>query len=491
MRILLFLFLLLVLAAAASPYYIGSRIENEIRDQVAVYNNLPGYSVKVIRYNRGYRDSEVIFSIGLDESVTGSLQDEASDSSAAALDALLSGLRFPVDIQHGPVLDMHGLGLGLADFVWRFDQHHYPKQADVFEAAGLKTLITTTARLGFSGEGWLDTVIPDIDATYSEDDTDVRFTLSGYDDDVVFSHFGKVTDAAMRLDDMSVDVDDGASTFQIDLDGIMLFSDADTSESILVGTNDTELAIEVITLESDGPTGRQFAEIESARAQASVTAGERLETLNIRQSLRVQEAIFDEYELSNVDIAFSLLDISKSLYKAYHDSTELFLSPASSLSVIEAFSNKIKPELQSALQYSPRFELQRIAWSSNEGDLDLSGSAEFNSAVPPSTLDFDNPISLIPALEIELQASASRSMIETIMEQQARSSLPASIEEGAPSEAELSAQVSQQIDFMMAPLVEQGFVTRVDQLYSSSFNLSEGTMIINGAPIPLPFFLQN
>jgi len=485
MRAVLFFFLIIIAVAAASPYFVGSQIKKEIRKQVAVYDDLPMYTAKVIRYELGYRESHVVVSFGLDDAAFDSIQKDVEGSEADLFEPLRRGMRFPIEIQHGPVLDMHGWGLGWADFSWSYDKHNYPNQADVFEAAGVSTMAVSTARVGFTGEGWSDTQVADIDAIYSAGGTEIQVKLTDFDDDVTFTDFGRKLDAVVRLDSFSIDVVDDES-MKIDLEGIEIFSDSDSTGSIQLSTGNTEIAIKGITFDGNGSEGQHFFEIDTARGQVSVSSNDTGDALDIRQSVRFDEGLFDGYRVSDADFAFSYLNISKALYKAYLDSTSLMIESEDSASAAKEFAERMEPLLKSAIQQEPRLELQSIAWTSDAGEIDLSGYVTINPQASSSSFNFDNPFSLIPVLDIELRAKASRGILQEFVENKQKADLKSS-QQDVPSDEEIRIRASVQIDNQLGPLLEEGYVQQNGEVYSSVVNLSEGNVIVNGQTIPLPF----
>ena len=482
-KFIVFLFVIGVIAS--TPYFIGEQIEARIQDQVQQFDDLPFYIVQIKDYDRGYIRSRVTIRLGVnDELVEEFFQgQEGLPSKGGSFDAY-------VNVQHGPVLFDNGFGLGWADFSGAIDRASYPKWKGFFDALGKDMFYAWAARVGFEGQGWVKSDIPDQNATFEADDQETYFSITGYEDYLSFTGYGQSFVSDYSVDELSLKMTKTADTTtdpSLELDVVNMRGDAEFAYqgSAWLGIGSAQIAFEKLVGRS--AQAGQNIRMDDLYLYADIDEGSSSETLSIRESIQIQSGDFNGYLAEDMEFTFSYENITKALLEAQITEQELFL-PDESGQISDEAQTRLENLLKDAARRDPTIALEKVSFSSNDGLVDMSASVKLNSALLPTTIDFNNPLSMLPALGAFADIEVSESLIRTIMILKSKSDVAGLPDEERPTDQQIEELVDTQIAFGSAAFVEQGFLTFEEGKYSTLFSYDKGNATLNGKLIPLGIF---
>lgn len=478
MRTLIIICLLLVVALAASPWFVGGAVESSVRDQLAEFDQLPYYKVNVVDYQRGYRSSVATISVGFDEAMFEAMAGDFDDT--AAFD---EGIKLIADVQHGPLLTAHGLSLGWTDMTAKFGRESQPEFSEFFDIVGQDNLVDWSMHVGLLGAGWFATELSDVDGVYEKDGTQIDFVLKGMEDMTVFSNAGTSFSGVGALEEFSIVVG-SEQEISFSIENVKYDGDVTLEDSIWFGVGEGEGSIGNVRFN----LADEFeTEIEDLSVHAAMTEGSTSETIDIREVFRAESANFNGYQVNNAELAFGYANISKALIESQILEAELYAENESGELDPEA-QERFLQLLEESLIYSPKIEIESIAFESDDGQLDVSASAEINGDLLGAGVSLENPLALIPALTVFADLEISEPILRYIMLAATEAQMAGVPEEQRPNEQEIAQGVDVQLSIVGATLVQQGYIEIDGDVYSSSLSFAEGVATLNGQVVPIPGF---
>ena len=485
MRIAVISIAVLALVSIVSPVFVGSRIENSVQEYVAQLEDMPMYRVSVIDYDKGYRSSVATIAVGLDPEMLEAMTAiapillEAQDN----FDLMIEGSKFQVDIQNGPILTKHGLGLGWADMSADINRDTYPELAQLFDFIGNDELLHWHARIDLTGSGWAKTHAPDMDLEMPTAIGSVNFVLTGMEADMTFSDYGASIYENSSIDELSFSMN-AEQSVEMSLKDMNAEGQLLIGEPIWLYLADYEVDIEGVQLS----VADEFKmDVADTLIDIVIEGGDTPQTITLKESFRFETADFNEHQVTNGHFSFSYINISEAFWTSYIEPTMppkvLAKGPDAKAFMME----ELKSIAVDALAYNSRFNFDRIAFEYQEGKMDASASVAINSDMLQTPFDVSNPLALVPALQAEASLEVNEELLRSIALAKARQDVAALPDEQKPTDEQIEQMVEGQLDMLSGPLVEQGYVTREDDVFSAEFSFSNGTALVNGKPIPLPF----
>lgn len=483
MRVLIIIFLLVVAGLAASPWFVGGAVESSLQDQLAEFDQLPGYNVTVLEYERGYLASTATIAVGIDTEFYESMAADFEDTGDFDVSTLANGIKVAADIQHGPLLTAHGLSLGWTDISAIFGRESQPEFEEFFDILGQDILIEWGLHFGLFGSGWFATEFSDVDGSYEQDGVEIDFVLKGMENHTIFTNSGTSFTGDGTLEELSL-VLNAEEKMSISIEDLTIDGDMILEDSIWFGVGEGEGSIGSILVSA----GDEFdAEIEELSFHAEITEGSSSETISLRESFRTESASFNGYEVKDAELAFAYANISKELLESQMFDTDLYTRDDSGGLDAET-EERYKQLIGDALAYSPKINLESIAFETEDGQFDASMSAEIDSSLLAAGAGLDNPFALIPALTVFADLEVSEPILRYILLESTKAQMASVPEDQRPSDAEIVQGVDVQLSIFGATLAQQGYIEVEGDLYSSDFSFSEGMATLNGQEIPLPGF---
>ena len=211
------LILVAVLAAIllVTPFFIGSKVESVIREQVEVAKQYPTYDIKISEYNKGWFSSTAKFELSVKMPM---------DPTAAPQDVSFEVVQ---DMQHGPVLwQSGGLGFGLADADINFNlPQELQSELNKVESINDDTL-TITSRTAFDLS------------------TDTRF---------------KLNPITMNSDGAEISVKSAEGNFAYTMDGHIEGSSQWQGMTVVENNKNMEMGVMTMTIDQQLVSGTIFA----------------------------------------------------------------------------------------------------------------------------------------------------------------------------------------------------------------------------------------
>lgn len=484
MRIAVIFLAVLAAIVSISPIFVGSRIESAVQDYVGLYDDIPVYKVAIDDYDKGYRSSVATISVGVDSAIFEAMaQANGLPTDMEPFTQATEGLKFQVNIQHGPILTEHGFGLGWSDISMHIDRENYPQLSGIFDLIGTDELLNFIARVELSGAGWGRSEVSDIHMEIPSEIGGIKFVMAGINGDVRFSDFGANIEEQGSIDEISFSLN-AEQAVSMSLKGMTYDAEMSIGNPIWLSMGNFEGDIESIVFD----VADEFEmELADTSFEVAIEEGESPETMTIREAIRFENASFNEHKVTNADLSFAYANISKAFWTSYMD---MAMSPevlAGGEGAEAYVMEKLKSMATDALGYSPRFDLERVAFEYEGGTMDASASFGIDSNLLAQPINFENPMLLIPAMKAEASLTINETLLRTFALMNAQGELEGVPEEERPGDEQIQQMIDGQLGMLSGPLAEQGYVVINGDVYSADFSFSRGIALVNGNPIPLPF----
>ncbi len=431
----LILVLVSLIILASFPYIVGSKAETHFNDLLDKANENPGYSLKLVDYNKGWLSStarvEFTFNMPDDTNITSQ-----------------STIIFVQKMFHGPLLwKTKGPGIGLIDSSVVIElPKEWQEELDKLESVNKDTL-KFTSRTAFSG------------ATHS------YLELSA------FSH----TENALSLN-----INSATGSFSYDMSGHML-ADFDWQGLRMSEQGKNTLEIAPVHLEVDQQLvkGELFAvdaiytgSFSSSIEKFSFTSDNPLQKvalsgLNINASSELKQELMDLHAFFGVN---EIQAMGKKLNKFVYDLSMLNIDAT----VLQEFARLIadaqgsmqaKPELVQSVMLenlikliprlvskNPVLKINNLGISSDDGTI----TSQLELVINQDLYEPNNLPSLIPALDVKASGKGPEVFFTAFG-----------------------------LSGMIEPLVQQKMLLREDKQLKFNFRFVNGAPTMNGQPIPM------
>ena len=480
MKVGIGVFLLFVVLLAASPFYVGKRIEEGARQQIELYQTSGfGYTLDV---DRGYRRSVLTYGIAASPGFFSSGYG-MSESGASELSEALSKVELKVHAQHGPILTANGFGLGWADLSARWDRSVSPDLAEILEHMNVDEFFTANSRVSLTGVGDFE-----FDARrwgYVDPDTGDNLRFNGISGQGSFSEFGRQYSMDASIQGAIV----AAEFAYIAIGPISLTAKADMDQDYKYwGDAESEVGFDSIIYSSE------LANISISDMQISgeMEDGGTPELGNIQYAIEIENFGSNSLDLEGLYASFVYTNMDKQFIEDY---VELIaaLDPNDQEVLETELLGFLEFELPSVLAVGPGFSMPKLAFSHEGRDFDAGLELNIDGQKVPDgfSLAEQNFLSLVPALNGQLRLDADESLVNYFLQLYAESSVDASL--ASFNEDEFTPEmrqslIDQQATVMLELATGQGFIIKENDRLQSDISLDDSALDINGTAIPLPFF---
>lgn len=404
-------------------------------------------------YQRGWLSSTAEIELGIDSvRFDGDDQDPLVSLSATLLLA----------VDHGPVLVSDGIDFGL--YAWRAglgrDTEERLQQAlalpddqPFYRLWGKTSLSGTT--------GFQDKV-----RAFHLQSPELVADFSGYSGQGRISRTGQMTYEG-SLGEASFTEDNSSGS----LEGMELYYSADFSRldwGSLVFPADMKLTLDSAQLRTPFDGGGSVADLQIV---SNLTLNDDGSAFDVAGQFSLAEALTDLGNASDIKVALSLLNIDRKAYQAYLDA----VAEASDIPNPSAadFEHLFDPALMQAfIARGPQIRLDELALTVPQGSMkaDFALSVDKDAQAPAQEMLF---FWLISAVSLNANAELDR----TLAEQIARL--------GAVAQGMLPQDGSDPGVALLDMLLAQGMLSEADGKVTTSVALSDGTVTVNGQPLPL------
>jgi len=467
-----------LIAIRLAPLIMGKKIETSYQDYIAQLADIPLYKISIKDYDRGYRSSEVVLSIGVDQEMLGvMLESSELVIPEEMIDFLAEGFNFYMDIQHGPILTANGLGLGWTDMNMDIDRSHYPQWAGLFDQLELDSILDFKTRIGLSGNGWSTMNMPAFEV--KEGDMDIVFSgVAAYT--YIHNYFESyVQDMEMAEFSMNGLLEN--EPFVFTMKELYMHGHSTLRQPIWFSIGDYELGVSELAMTI---ADKADIQVDNLSLYAAILDEDDQETFTVKETIKFDSATVNDYQVKNGELSFAYLNLSKS---AFNDYMTVAYTPEFLQGDETAMAEIMMPLAEDFLKKSPGLEFEKIAFESEDGYLDLSMSVKINSDLLTFPLSMQNPLPFILATEVDAETTLSKSLLKTIMVANTKSQLAEIDDAERPDEQQIEQQVSAQIDSMVPVMVQQGYIVDQGDTLSSKISFAKGAALVNGQPLALPF----
>ena len=455
--------LVVVLLVLALPAVLGAMTESKVRDRVAAVDSNNMLSAEVRSYERGWLKSRAIIDVTLDPAYVN--QFGAQD----AVPPLDGNLALLVDIAHGPVAMLDGPYFGLAKTV-AYPDPSAPNVAEAQQRLGVPYLFRWRGRLGFTGGLTFDAEVPAFELP--ADEADMQFSGAFVDGTLR----GNRLKADARIDSAQFSSPDGTFVLR-NLRGNS--NNEIVSQYIMPGT--ATFSIESVSL-VDGPVGAApLFEMSNLRVANGMTlkADDTLFDASVTYSFDSLTANGMRFSEGTMSLALNNIDVA--LMNAYVDAVQRAGNDPSALVASMA------PLLQRGLAAGPSFAMDPITFKLDDEPLDARVELSMNpDALPPAgALDVNDPTLWMTVANAKASVNVSKKLATRLAALAVQMQL--SMQYGddpnmTPQQLQYLAEA--QSGLFLVALTGQGILIDSGDGYRSEFGLANGTMTLNGNPLP-------
>ncbi|WP_171022339.1 YdgA family protein [Thalassotalea litorea] len=417
--------------ALASPYLIGFKAEEHIKDSYAKVSSNPAFDIEITRYDRGYLNSTAHIAFTMPVEV------EAG---------VIETLTFESEhqVQHGPILwTADGLGFGLADSQMIVGLPTDFKQEIINIDDIASDSLTSFARTSFGGSTYSTITIKP--TTLELQDSNLEL-LAGELHSTITPE-GKVTGTGqwqgMKIIESGVEVFVIGAT-KLDVDQTYILGDVFSPTSLGVGTGN--FSISHIRVNGETPDASMNIQDISLVSDSYVEENLLAATVTVKAkslSIAMQEFSDFNYSMSMDKLNVNVLsELQKLLVNVQSDDPQQQ----------QMLMMEIQQQLPKLLADNPRIAIDNLGVTTSEGDI----VSDLLITIDPQKFDAANPMSMMFALQADAKGSAPSAFFEKL-------------------------GMQENID----ALKQQGMVVQDAEQLTFKFSFSDGQALINGVAIPL------
>ncbi len=457
MKKLLVLIVIVGGVAAASPMYLGSKVNSNLQSLADKLNAEPGYSAELIEYSNSYMGGEGKMRIGFDLFGAANLDDMPSDlrDSMDFLNTVVS-----LKTKNGPMSAYTEITFDALDDLSESDLAEIKK---VFGSEKFYDAYMTTDALGASK---LTISIPE----FSLDEDEGQMKFAGLDMNLDLTNGMNQWAYTLKAGAMEGDFNGMAMKFS----GMDIDSDTDVSEGFAVAVGDSSMSMEEFTMSQAG----QSVSVKGFTATANQennAADESLIDAVYQMKINSLSAMDEAFAVEDFVFGMTFERFKKSAVK------DLYAQINSGMNASPDMMMKSAGDL---LGSSPKMSIDNFDFKMGGSEFKMSGSLGLNSDVLGTMNIMQNPLMAIPALEVGVDMKVDESFMDVILEVQAATTGAfMSPEQKQQMMAQQKAAYEQQLEGVIA----QGIVKREGGKLVSNLQFKDGSLTVNGQPMPLPF----
>ncbi|WP_394173746.1 DUF945 family protein [Thalassotalea litorea] len=418
-------------AALASPYLIGIKAEEHIKQSYANVSSNPAFDMEINRYERGYLHSTAFITFTMPVEVE---------------EGVIETLTFESEhqVQHGPLLwTADGIALGLADSQMIVDLPADFKQ-DILNIDDVASdSFTSFARTSFNGTTYSTITIKPTTLELESSNLEV---LAG-EFHATVNPQGRVSATGqwqgMKVVESGMDVlVVGATT--LDVDQTYILGEVFSPTSLGVGTSQFSMA----HLNINGETPDASMSIEDLTIASNSNVEDNLLAATV--TMDAKNVNFAMQEFSDFRYAMSMNNLNINVLSELQ--TLLVNSQSDDPQQQQMLMMQVQQQLPKLLADNPRLAIDNLGITTSEGDI----ISDLLITIDPQKFDAANPMSMMFALQADAQGSAPFAFFEKL-------GMQANVD----------------------ALKQQGMLVQEADTLTFKFSFSDGQALINGVAIPL------
>ena len=467
-KVLLFVLVLIIAAALVGPKIVGSQLQSGIQDTVDSINQNPNYTASVISLESTWFTTTAEVSICLE------MPDIPELAGQIPVDF---SVNVHLSSQHGPILTSDGFTIAWLHTVMQTKSTKTPEglvlpgNKPFYQFKGITGLLGTTS--------------------YQDEVATINYTDSETGGTVMFSGLhgnGEISDGGLfykaTADSMNMAIE---NILDFDVQGLTI--DVKSSESLAVmmsqGLYDSSstLGINVVTFKD------LMLDTQSRTVDTKIIVRTEYDSANGMGNAKITTTIASldtsDMNLTDVNTVLELNKLQAKFLLAYQDFSKKLMDnmtdPTQVENDLQAF---MQDHLLEQLQASPEYSISKLSGKINGSEFDGKVMAKL-SGVTELPMSLEDPGFWMQHTVIDSKMKMQKGAAEFIAGQVVSSQLLANPQFVELSEEERTQIINQQVEGMLAGLVQQGMITLEDEEYIATFTMEAGVALLNGNPIPL------
>ena len=460
---------LIIVAVLVAPNFIGQKAEREVKTLVEAVNANPAYSVELKSYQRNWFTAEAVLQFAMEFPMP---QEDGSQE----IVTLNSG-DVMLNIQHGPVLSQFVGGLGALS--WRLSANDEALR-DNLSWSDDSPLYELTGSMGLTGNATYQDAMADF--SYRAVAEDVLVNVIGYSgagnfNGQQFGYRGENKKLALTMAGDLLVVDDIA--FSTDAQGS--FIDALNAKMM-----NTDMTLRVAEVRS-GSVAVADDKLDVAMQGLEVTADSKLSddgaTGNLNFNTRIAtlglpngdaKELLLNIEINRLDVEF-IQAYQKAMNATYDQPTEVMQEQ------VEALFSRY---LEQVIAADPEFAITQMSGQLPDGDVngELSLSMGEIESLPAGGVSAEFWLDHLLA---NGYIQAAKPVVRNALALQLEMALSQQMPNQDVNSEQFQSMIEQQVNQVVNVYLQQGFMEEEGGNFESAFELKEGTLSLNGKPIPL------
>ena len=452
------------------PPVLGMITESQVNARVESLAGNPFVAARVISFERGWFSSTTKIELGLSPNYLVQLAALSTMRSGPApmTAALARGATIVVDMAHGPVPVLGGAHLGLSRMVARLDPE-VEGYAELLQRLAIPYLFEFRGRTGFTGAVAFDADAPPIDV--AADDGRVRFSgavLAG-------SFAGGAVRYEGRVDSLEFTSGTGAFSLQ----GFSAAGDNEfRSPYLALGT--IVMLIEHATM-LDAQFSEPMFEATNLRLASEFELDDGGLLANGQWTYAIDSLAAVDMQVRDANVGVIVRNLDVDALEAY--AAVMQRTAAAALVDPSQVLADVTPAIERLLAAGPSVALDPIRFSLNNElfDARIRLNAKPDALPPAGALDLRDPTLWLSLLDGTAGATISKVLARDLAIQATALQI-AGNQAVPPDQAEYMAEA--QAGLVLVTLVSQGILTDGGENYSTELAFMNGTLSINGNPLP-------
>ena len=429
MKKLFIAIIVLAVIFAGAPFFIGSTVETQLREQIEKSNANPSFDISLKSYQKGWFNSyaEIEVAMQLPEAYSGMISDNK--------------ITITQDMQHGPlVTKANGMGLALVDALIEI-KLPAELQSELDQLEGLeKDLLLITSRTGFN----LDNTTYLELKPFSINKEGVALDIKPANGVFSYTLDGQIN-GQMTWNGLTISEESNSSVelskLTIETDQQLISGDIFTPSALFNGYFTTSIDL----LEITGPSEAEKVSMNALKLNVKSDINDKLANFGFVVDVKTLQAIEQSFKDVSLDISFDNLDTPTLTTMNEFMTNNQGQDPM-------AAAAKMQELLPQLLKHQPLLKINKLGVTTESGDIDSNLQVSINQDI----YDPNNPMTMMVALDAEAKGNAPEAFFTNL-------GMAATIEE----------------------FVNQNLLVREQQNLTFNFSFKNGQALLNGNPMPL------
>ncbi|WP_411360190.1 YdgA family protein [Pseudidiomarina salilacus] len=448
----------------ASPYFIGSQAESNVREYVALFDQeQPGYSAEVVSFERGWFSSNAVIRVGLDLATL--LSDPTVKPLATDID---------LSIQHGPVLTDNGFSAGLA--AWQTKVSGAGLEAYV-KWDQQQPLYLQQGSVSLGGTATYQDYIPRLVSTDAI--PELEFALSEYRGDGTyqtgsFAYQGNYEQLTMNI----------AAAYAVELNAMVIEATANADLRTMIAGDFYPMDMTFIIGQTQVSAAEELLfTMSQLTSDIALKVSEDESLAHVHMGYGAEQVVTGGVEVTAIRSHTEINNISKPFIDAYLDVIKDTMGEDDPEVLMQAMSNLVETHKEALLMAQPEFAISDMGFTMEQGTMNASmrmGLAELEQV--PAQL---NEQFLIENMQATAHMDIAKPLAVWLAKTYVKTMLEANGQAAQMDAEQLEQMATQQAAMMLNSFATQGLLKSEGDTYVLDVELAKGLMNLNGQSMPL------